>query len=128
MSDVCLMFVTKSVTGYYTPQFLSQMKSDLHEIFSVLQDWSPEWIHNLLSGFIMRMQVWACMHSTWKRARNFGQKTNPYISSKLSRIFMKLGTMLEEVSRKHQKKFGTNTCMHAHATCVNVHACFYIWT
>ena len=44
---MCLMFVTKSVTGYYTPQFLSQMKSDLHEIFSVLQDWSPEWIHNV---------------------------------------------------------------------------------
>ena len=29
-------------------------------------------------------------------ARNFGQKTNPHISCKWSRIFMKLGTMLGE--------------------------------
>ncbi len=29
------------------PQFFSQMKSDLHETFSVLQDWSPELINNV---------------------------------------------------------------------------------
>ena len=30
-----------------TPQFLSQMKSDLHKIFIVLEDWSPELINNV---------------------------------------------------------------------------------
>ena len=29
------------------PQYLSQMKSDLHEIFSVLKDWSPELIKSV---------------------------------------------------------------------------------
>ena len=75
----------------------------------------------------VRVHVRACTHRTWKRARNFGQKTNPHISSKWSWIFMKLGMMLEEVSRKHQKKIGTNTCTHVHATRVNVRAHFYIW-
>ena len=44
MSDVCLsLFVLPG----NTPQFLSQMKSDLHEIFSILKDWSPELIKSV---------------------------------------------------------------------------------
>ena len=37
-----------------TPQYLSQMKSDLHEIFSMLKDWSPE--------LIKSVRVRACAH------------------------------------------------------------------
>ncbi len=39
---------------------------------------------------------------------------------------MKLGTMLEEVSSKHQKKIDTRMCTHAHATRVKS-ACTFLY-
>ncbi len=41
--SVCLLLLQKVLLGN-TPQYLSQMKSDLHEILSILQNWSPELI------------------------------------------------------------------------------------
>ena len=31
-------------------QYLSQMKADLPETFTVFQDWSPEWINNVFAS------------------------------------------------------------------------------
>ena len=39
-STVCLMMMTLKVLPGNTPQYLSQMKSDLHEIFSECKHWS----------------------------------------------------------------------------------------
>ncbi len=56
-----------------TPQYLSQMKSDLQKTFSVLQDWSPELINNVRVR-VHGQHVEMCMQ-LW-------EKTNPHISGK----------------------------------------------
>ncbi len=94
------------------------MKSDIHKTFSVFQDGSPELINNV---FARARTAHGNVHAT------LSKKTNPHISVKGNRIFMKLDTMLGEVSSKHQQKFWTCTCTHTHATHVNVCARFYIW-
>ena len=40
-----------------TPQYLCQMKSDLHKTFRVLQDWSPELINNVRACACARMHI-----------------------------------------------------------------------
>ncbi len=45
LSSVCVCH--QKVLADNTPQYLSQMKSDIHETFSVLQDWSPELFINV---------------------------------------------------------------------------------
>ena len=58
LSSVCLsVCVLPKVLPDNTPQYLSQMKSDLHEIFSVLEDWSPELIKSVCAC------ACACMHA-----------------------------------------------------------------
>ena len=63
------MSVSFVLTGH-TPQYLKKIRSDLHETFSVCEDWFPKLIINV------------CWHA---RARlhtcNWGQQTNPYISA-----------------------------------------------
>ncbi len=61
---VCLM--SPKVLPGNTPQYLSQLKSDLHETFSILQDWSPELVNNVRARahatahhVEMCMQLWA---------------------------------------------------------------------
>ena len=74
------------------------------------------------------VHVRVCTHRTSNCARNFGLKTNPHISGNSDRIFMKLCRIMEEVSRMHQTKLiGSIMWIHLHATCINMHACFYIW-
>ena len=43
---MCVCLSPKVLPGN-TPQYLSQMKSDLHKIFSIPKDWSPELIKSV---------------------------------------------------------------------------------
>ena len=49
----------------YNPSYFSQMKSDIHETFSICQDWSPELINNVhgcATAFVHGEHV-LCMHA-----------------------------------------------------------------
>ena len=58
MSSVCVsVCVLPKVLPGNTPQYLSQMKSDLHEIFSVPKDWSLELIKSVRARAPARMHA-----------------------------------------------------------------------
>ena len=72
-SCVC-MFVCVLYFCYLgnTPQYLSQLKSDLHKMFSIFSDWSPDLIYDVH------------LHSALKHAYNLGNSTHLNFSAKLN--------------------------------------------
>ena len=100
-----------------TPQYLSQMESDLHKTFSPYQDWSPGLIHDV------RACVPLCVHA--QHMETFTQlwrKKPSFMKNEVRSLWN-----LMQLSRSYQGYtkifFGAlPSCMH-----VNVHAHFYIW-
>ncbi len=109
--------MSNSVLPGNTPLYLCQMRSDLHKTFSVCQDWSPELIINVHG------HAQACMYAQcMEMCMQFRAVIKPlYLCCMKSVFFMKLGKIIKEVSRMHQK-IGSDTCTHAPAKHVNVHA------
>ena len=75
-----------------TPQYLSQMKSDLHENFSDYDRWSWEYI-KIVRGCVRARTVRVNVHTTYSRDS----------STQCGRIFTKIGTITVKESRMHQK-------------------------
>ena len=66
---VCVLYVTQFFPGN-TSKFLCQIKSDLHETFSICQDWSPELINNVCGPAYTHVQGGSRMPKKLGAVRN----------------------------------------------------------
>ena len=103
---VCLILLPKVSVGN-TSQYLSQMRYDIHKTFSIFADWSPDLINNV------------CLHTC---ARKHTQQVKTFGTPQFIR---QMYSDFDQTWYNAIKKIGSNTCMHAQPTCVNVHTPLY---
>ena len=98
------------------------MKSDLHETFSVFQDWSLELIDN--GGG----HAHACMHAQcMETCMQLGKCDTPQFLSQINSDFHKTWNEHGLGINDAPKQIWSDMCMYASAMRMSVHACLYIW-